>query len=82
MTWKFDVVATKQQRLFSRILQTLECQMLSIHAFAGEAREDGVCVTFVVSSEEDKAYRVKALLYRVEGVRSVSASTFFEGVRK
>lgn len=72
MTWKFHVHATEQRRLFSRILQILESQMVSIRSFAGEANDAGVCVTFVVASEQDKAYRIEALLHRLEDVRSVS----------
>jgi acetolactate synthase regulatory subunit len=72
MTWKFHVHATEQRRLFSRILQILESQMVSIRSFAGEASSGGVRITFVVSSEEDRAYRIEALLHRLEDVRSVS----------
>ena len=72
MTWKFHVHATEQRRLFSRILQILESQMVSICSFAGEANSKGICVVFVVSSEQDKAYRIEALLHKLEDVRSVS----------
>ena len=72
MTWKFHVHATEQRRLFSRILQVLESQMVSIRSFAGEVNGGGVRVVFVVSSEEDRAYRIEALLHRLEDVRSVS----------
>jgi acetolactate synthase regulatory subunit len=72
MTWKFHVHATEQRRLFSRILQILESQMVSISSFAGEANSTGICLTFVVSSEQDKAYRIEALLHRLEDVRRVS----------
>jgi len=72
MTWKFHVHASKQRRLFSRILQILESQMVSIRSFAAEATSAGTYVIFVVSSEEDKAYRLEALLHRLEDVRSVS----------
>jgi acetolactate synthase regulatory subunit len=72
MTWKFDVHASKQRRLFSRILQILESQMVSIHSFAAEVTSNGTYVIFVISSEEDKAYRLEALLHRLEDVCSVS----------
>ena len=72
MTWKFQVSATENQRLFSRILQVLDAQMVSIHSFIGQAREDGVSVHFVVSSEVDKAYRIEALLHHLKDVLSVS----------
>ncbi len=72
MTWKFHVHATEQRRLFSRILQILENQMVDIRSFAGEANEAEVRITFVVSSEQDKAYRIEALLHRLEDVRNVS----------
>jgi hypothetical protein len=74
MTWKFHVLATAQRRLFSRILQTLESQMVVVDSFAGEANEGEACVIVILSSEENKAFRIKALLYRLEGVRSVSVS--------
>lgn len=71
MTWKFHVQATERRRLFSRILQVLESQMVSIRSFTGEADVGGVQITFVVSSEEDKSYRIEALLHRLEDVRDV-----------
>jgi acetolactate synthase regulatory subunit len=71
MTWKFHVHATEQRRLFSRILQILESQMVSIRSFAGEASSGRVRITFVVSSEEDRAYRIEALLHKLEDVSSV-----------
>jgi len=36
MRWEFDVVATKDRRLFSRILQAIESQMVSVHSFSGD----------------------------------------------
>jgi acetolactate synthase regulatory subunit len=72
MTWKFHVHATEQRRLFSRILQILESQMVSIRSFAGEANGGEVSVSFVISSEENKAYRIEALLHWLEDVRRVS----------
>lgn len=71
MTWKFHVHATEQRRLFSRILQVLESQMVSVRSFAGEVNGGAVHITFVVSSEEDRSYRIEALLHRLEDVRSV-----------
>lgn len=72
MTWKVHVLAIEQRRLFSRILQILESQMVSIDSFAGEANESGVCVIVVFSSDQDKAFRIETLLHRLEDVRSVS----------
>jgi (p)ppGpp synthase/HD superfamily hydrolase len=72
MTWKFHLQATAQRRLFSRILQILENQMVSIHSFTGETSGEEVRVTFLCSSEQDKAYRIEALLHRLEDVRSVA----------
>lgn len=72
MTWTFHVLATEQRRLLSRILQVLDVQMVQIHSFSGEADQGGLCVIVVFSSERDKAYRVKTLLCRVEGVLSVA----------
>jgi len=72
MTWKFYVLATTQRRLFSRILQVLESQMVDIHSFTGETNETETSAIFVVSSEQNKAYRIEALLYRLEDIRNVS----------
>lgn len=74
MTWKFHVLANADRRLFSRILQVLENQMVSIHSFTGEIDDDGACIKVLLSSEQDRAYRIEALLYRLEGIRSVSVS--------
>jgi hypothetical protein len=70
MTWRFEVVAAAHGRLLSRILQILEVQRVSIHGFTATTDETGAKITFAVSSEDDKAYRIEALLYRIEGVRS------------
>ena len=72
MTWKFEVVATKDRRLLSRILQALENQGVIIHTFVGEADEEAVHVSFVISSDHDKAYRIQALLHHLENICSVS----------
>jgi acetolactate synthase regulatory subunit len=71
MTWKFDLHASEERRLFSRILQILESQMVSIRSFTGEAKGGGVRVTFVVSSEQVKADRIQALLSRLQNVQDV-----------
>jgi hypothetical protein len=80
MTWTFHIHATEQRRTFSRILQILEAQVVSIHSFVGECTEAGVSVTFRFSSEEDKAYRIEALMYRLEAVWSVSVKETGEQV--
>lgn len=54
MTWKFHVQATAQRRLFSRILQILENQMVSIHAFTGETSGEEVRVTFFAHPNRTK----------------------------
>lgn len=74
MTWKFHVLAITQQRLLSRILQVLESQMVDIHSFNGEASNKSVRVEFTFSSDHDKAYRIQALLYRLEGICNASES--------
>ncbi len=74
MRWEFEVVATRDRRLLSRILLALENQMVSVHSFHGEIKDDAARVHFVISSEEDKSCRIKAILYRIENVISVSAS--------
>jgi len=72
MTWIFHLRATEDPRLFSRILQILVSQMVSIRSFAGEVNNGEAYVTLVVSSEEDKACRIEALLERLQHVRNVS----------
>jgi len=74
MTWKFHVLASAQRRLFSRILQIIESQTVNIHSFNGDTIDGNVRVEFVFYSEQDKAYRIEALLYRLEGVQDVSES--------
>jgi len=73
MTWKFYIAATEQRRMFSRILQILESQMVIIHSFKAETTEEEVSVAFVCSSEEDKKHRIEALIYRLEDVKEVVA---------
>lgn len=77
MQWEFKIIASKDRRLLSRIFQTLENQMMIIHSFRGEAdeEEDLVFITFVISSPGDKAYRIEAMLHRLENVLSVAVAT-------
>jgi len=74
MTWKFHVRAAIQRRLFSRILQILESQMVviilsTVRPAARRSRQHSTSL-----SQEDKVYRIEALLYRMEGVKRVSSS--------
>jgi acetolactate synthase regulatory subunit len=78
MTWRFCVVASVQERLLSRILQVLEVQRVSIQFFSGEISAAEARITFVVSSEETRAYRIEALLYRLETVRTVLVTRLLE----
>jgi hypothetical protein len=71
MTWMFQLHATQQRRLFARILQILDSQMVGIRSFSGETNHTGIRVTFVVQSEHDKAYRIHSLLCRLQDVHSV-----------
>jgi acetolactate synthase regulatory subunit len=72
MTWNFQIQASDPRRLLSRILQILDTQGVSIHSFSGETKETQMHVQFVISSEEDKAYRIESLLYRLHEVQAVS----------
>jgi hypothetical protein len=45
---------------------------VNILSFTGEVNEEGICVVFVFSTEQDKAYRIEALLHRLEDVQEVS----------
>ena len=74
MTWKFHIHATEHRRLLSRILQIIENQMVSICSFSAEMSEAGVCISLVISSEEDRMYRIQALLHRLEDIHQVWAS--------
>ena len=82
MRWRFEVFATRQDRLLSRILQVLEVQRVSIHSFDADLNEAEARMTFLVSSHQDKAYRIRSLLYRVEGVDQVSVSSADGGSRQ
>lgn len=77
MTWKFHVCATTQRRMFSRILQVLESQMVEVESLAGEIGGEETRVRFLFSSTQERAQRIKALLYRLEGIRDVRV--FAEG---
>ena len=72
MTWKFHLEANDQRRLLSRILQILDTQGVSIHSFTAETQQARMDIQFVVSSEEDKAYRIESLLYRLHEMQAVS----------
>lgn len=72
MTWKFHLQASAQRRLLSRILQVLDTQGVSIDSFSAETQQAQMHIQFVVSSEEDKAYRIETLLYRLHEIQAVS----------
>ena len=72
MTWKFHLQANDQRRLLSRVLQILDTQGVRIHTFSGETDITGTDVLLVISAEENKAYRVEALLHRLPDVLAVS----------
>jgi acetolactate synthase regulatory subunit len=82
MTWKFEIFADQQRRLFSRIFQVLETQLVSVSSFAAEANSAGVWISFVISSEQDKAYRIEALLLRLHDVRSIRVESHPENLRE
>jgi hypothetical protein len=71
MTWTFQVTAKDERKLYSRLFLVLEQQRVAIGLFHAEAGEGQVRVTFVISSEEDKAYRIESLLYRLQDVCSI-----------
>jgi acetolactate synthase regulatory subunit len=72
MTWKFHLQANDPKRLLSRVLLILDTQGVPIHSFSGETNEQEISVQFVITAEEDKAYRIEALLYRLHKVQTVS----------
>lgn len=67
-----DIVATESQRLFSRVLQVFETQRVDIRSFTGEVREREVGITVVCVLDPSRAYRLEALLNRLENVRGVT----------
>jgi acetolactate synthase regulatory subunit len=71
MSWRFQIEAVEERRILSRILHVLETQLVSITSFSGEANETRVSITCVISCDRVKAYRVEALLYNLNDVRSV-----------
>jgi len=72
MTWTLYIVAVEGHRLYSRILQVLEGQRVCVCAFSGETSATRVCVTVTITSEEDRIYRIEALLHRLENIHSVA----------
>jgi hypothetical protein len=74
MIWRFEVEAAAQERLLSRILLVLDQQRVTIRSFAGKIDIAEARVTFEVASDQDKAYRIEALLHRLEAVHSVDVS--------
>jgi hypothetical protein len=82
MTWEFYVETMTRERFFSRVLQILETQMVDISSIAGGLSDKISWVRFVISAREDKAYRIKALLYRILGVVSVTVLIGPSGLEK
>lgn len=75
MKWSFTIHAQQERRLFSRILQILETQLVTVCSFHGETDSVQSRVLFVVQSEQDKAYRIEALLYKLQGIDYVCVLT-------
>lgn len=69
------IVATDEHRLFSRILQVLEGQRVHIRIFSGTIIDGIAHISTELGCESDLTHRLKALLYRLEGVRSVTLSS-------
>lgn len=72
MTCTIRIRAVEGHRLLSRVLQVLEGQKVRIIAFSAELTDNGVGIFGTFTSDEDKAYRIEALLHRLEDVRSVT----------
>jgi len=47
--------------------------MVDVYTFSGRQSDRRAWIEIVFSSEQDKTYRIEALLYRLEGVQTVSA---------
>ena len=67
-----QIVATDEHRLFSRILQVLEGRRIPVHMFTGTIIDGIAHISTRLRCESDQAYRLQALLYRLEDVRSVT----------
>lgn len=72
MIWEINTLAAEERRVFSRILQIIENQMVRVHSFYGNAHDGSIRVTVIFSCEEDKGSRIEALLSRLEDVYTVS----------
>ena len=71
MKWTVYLEATNLHRLFSRVIQTLESQRVSISMVHAEVISERLVVTIGFESGSACAYRVEALLYKIHGVDSV-----------
>ena len=71
MTWMFVLKAKQERFVLSRILQVLETQSVALLSFHADSAGDTLCVRCVVSSDQDRRYRVEALLHRLHDVLSI-----------
>jgi hypothetical protein len=72
MTWIFHVSAKDERKLYSRLLIVLERQMATIQIFHAEVHEGRAQITFVISSDADRACRIQSLVCRLQDVTGVS----------
>lgn len=70
----FQIVATDEHRLLSRILQVLEGQRIHVQVFSGTVLDGIAYISATLECGSDRAYRLEALLYRLQGVRSMTIS--------
>lgn len=71
MTCKFSLQANDQPRVLSRVLQVLDTQGVQISSFTAEQKTHGIWIELVIFAEDEKAYRIEALLHRLHDIHEI-----------
>ena len=74
MTWQYRIIALDRPRVQSRVMQVFDHQLITIKHLTSLQLGSEILMHCSVVVEESKGARMKALLLRLQEVRSVSAT--------
>lgn len=73
MEWMFLIAAHHRTRVESRVLQVLDQHMFSLRSFSSMRMGEDIRITLVAETDPAGALRLRALLHKLQDVRTVDA---------
>lgn len=71
MQWTYLLLMKSESHAEMRVFQVVNNQQVSILAFVGRRSGNVLFMTFVIETDELKAKRIEALLYRLQAILRV-----------